>query len=370
MEIKGMRVIMNNKERGKDMKEIDLIKQLSTSFGPSGMEDAVVSVVKEEVSSFMDCKEDTMRNLIMHRKKETGKLHIHLDAHGDEVGFIIQAIKPNGLLRFLPLGGWICENVAAQKVWIKNREGKLVEGVVCSKPPHFTKKEERHKHLDFEDLLIDVGASSKEEVINEYGISIGSFAVPAVSCSYDEKHEMFLGKAFDCRIGCAALIQTLKDLEKKEIGKTISASISAQEEVGERGMKSVMQQINPDLMICFEGCPADDTFEEEYMIQSALKKGPMLRHFDVSMITHPRFQRFALDIAKKYNIPVQESVRRGGGTNGGISHTCNIPTIVIGIPTRYAHTFYSYTSMQDYKHAVLLAEKIIEELNEKIYSEF
>ena len=37
----------------------------------------------------------------------------------------------------------------------------------------------------------------------------------------------------------------------------------------------------------------------------------MLRHFDVSMITHPRFQRFALDIAKKYNIPVQESVRRG-----------------------------------------------------------
>lgn len=138
----------------------------------------------------------------------------------------------------------------------------------------FHKKEERHKHLDFEDLLIDVGASSKEEVINEYGISIGSFAVPAVSCSYDEKHEMFLGKAFDCRIGCAALIQTLKDLEKKEIGKTISASISAQEEVGERGMKSVMQQIKPDLMICFEGCPADDTFEEEYMIQSALKKGP------------------------------------------------------------------------------------------------
>ena len=56
------------------------------------------------------------------------------------------------------------------------------------------------------------------------------------------------------------MIQTLKDLEKKEIGKTISASISAQEEVGERGMKSVMQQIKPDLMICFEGCPADDTF--------------------------------------------------------------------------------------------------------------
>lgn len=361
---------MNNKERGIYMKEIELIQKLSTAFGPSGMEDAVVDIAKKEVAEFIDCKEDTMRNLIMRRKKETGNLHIHLDAHGDEVGFIIQAVKPNGLLRFLPLGGWICENVAAQKVWIKNREGKLVEGVVCSKPPHFTKKEERNKSLDFDELLIDVGASSKEEVINEYGISVGCFAVPAVFCSYDEKHKIFLGKAFDCRIGCAALLQVLKDLEEKEIGKTISASISAQEEVGERGMECVMQQIKPDLMICFEGCPADDTFEEEYMIQSALKKGPMLRHFDVSMITHPRFQKFALDIAKKYNIPVQESVRRGGGTNGGISHTRNIPTIVIGIPTRYAHTFYSYVSMDDYRNAILLAEKIIEDINQQIFSSF
>ena len=140
--------------------------------------------------------------------------------------------------------------------------------------------------------------------------------------------------------------------------------MSAQEEVGERGMACVMHNVKPDIAICFEGCPADDTFEEPYMIQSGLKRGPMLRHFDRSMITSPRFQRYALDIAKTYNIPVQESVRKGGGTNGGITHTAyqGIPTIIIGVPVRFAHSPCGICAYEDYQHAVALALHIIEEI--------
>lgn len=76
------------------------------------------------------------------------------------------------------------------------------------------------------------------------------------------------------------------------------------------------KQVNPDLAIVFEGCPADDTAETPEMIQSAMGKGPMLRYFDVSMITNPEFQEYALEIAKIHKIPVQVSVRSGGGTNG------------------------------------------------------
>ena len=97
-----------------------------------------------------------------------------------------------------------------------------------------------------------------------------------------------------------------------------------------------------DLAIVFEGCPADDTFSEAYMIQTALGKGPMLRPLDKRMITHPRFQRFALDLAAELDIPVQESVRTGGSTNGAPIHLSNagVPTIVVGIPVRYIHTHY------------------------------
>ena len=75
------------------------------------------------------------------------------------------------------------------------------------------------------------------------------------------------------------------------------------------------------------------------MIQSAMGKGPMLRYFDVSMITNPEFQEYALEIAKIHKIPVQVSVRSGGGTNGmAITQVQGAPTIVVGIPVRYAHT--------------------------------
>ena len=135
--------------------------------------------------------------------------------------------------------------------------------------------------------------------------------------------------------------------------------MTTQEEVGERGMDTAIKTLNPNIAICFEGCPSDDTFEPDYMIQSALKKGPMLRWFDRSYITSPRFMRYAIDLAHEKNIPVQESVRKGGGTNAGITHRYNIPTIIIGIPVRFAHASFGICSQEDYENAVKLAVEII-----------
>lgn len=342
------------------MSEIERIKQFSNAFGVSGFEDEVVALAKAEMQDICDMHEDRMRNLHMKMRGNQGDVRIHFDAHSDEVGFMIQAIRPNGMMHFLPLGGWDPKNIVSNKVWIMNKTGGLVEGVVCSKPPHFMQESDKAAVLSFEDMYIDVGAVSDEEVLHAYGIGIGSPVVPAVECTYQEAHETFIGKAMDCRIGCAALLQTVKELKAMDVQHCISATLTSQEEVGERGMQCAISQIAADVVIAFEGCPADDTFHEPCMIQSGLKKGPMLRHFDRSMITHPRFQRYALDIAKKYHIPVQESVRKGGGTNGGITHVAQqgIPTIVIGIPVRYAHASFGIVAWEDYRNAIELAKEI------------
>ena len=102
------------------------------------------------------------------------------------------------------------------------------------------------------------------------------------------------------------------------------------------------------------GCPADDTFAEGYMIQTALKKGPMFRHMDVSAICAPRYQRWALDLAAKKGIPVQESVREGGGNNAASIQTAltGAPAIVCGIPVRYAHSTNCISAEFDFEAAV------------------
>ena len=351
------------------MNEIERIKALSDAFGPSGLEDDVTKLVKDELKEFK-CDEDPLRNLRTILNPNNKGPKVMLDAHLDEVGIIVQAIKPNGTMKFLNLGRSAAYNFPSSAFNIKNKEGNLVRAVVASKPPHFSSTSEMNNTLSIDDMVLDCGSTSKEETINDYKIDIASFAVPDVKCNYDEKKHLFSGKAFDCRIGVAAEIETIKRLKDKELNCVVEAAFSSQEEVGERGVYANYKALKPDIMICFEGCPADDTFLEDWFVQTALYKGPMLRHFDVSMITSPRFQRFALDIAHKYNIPVQESVRSGGGTDAGMIHKEGIPCIVIGIPVRYIHSSNCYCTFDDYKAAVDLAEKIILNLNEETVASF
>lgn len=86
----------------------------------------------------------------------------------------------------------------------------------------------------------------------------------------------------------------MKDLKGSDLDVDVVGVLSSQEEIGERGAFVTRDVVKPDIAICFEGCPADDTFTPDYFIQTAMKKGPMLRHFDRSMVTNPRFQRFRL----------------------------------------------------------------------------
>lgn len=346
---------------------VTLIKELSNANGASGFENEVVQLVKKYTEEVGEQRIDTMKNLYIERAQNTGNRPIiQFDAHSDEVGFMIQAIKENGLLQFLPLGGWVPNNITAQKVRIRNQEGAYIHGVVTSTPPHFMPDSKRNSPLTIADLSIDVGATSKQEVEQFYKIAIGAPVVPAVMCEFDEATEKFLGKAFDCRIGCACMVDVLNELKTIQLESDIIATLTSQEEVGERGAIVAAKQVDPDLAIVFEGCPADDTFSEDYFIQSAMGKGPMLRYFDISMITNPEFQQFALEIAKEKGISVQVSVRSGGGTNAmAIQQVKGAPTIVVGIPVRYAHTPHCYVDYHDYQQAKELVIELVQSLDQE-----
>ena len=85
--------------------EVKRIMALSDAFGPSGMEDEVSALVQKELNGVLELKEDKMRNVRGVLNPENKGPKIMLDAHMDEVGLIVQAVKPNGTMRFLPIGG-------------------------------------------------------------------------------------------------------------------------------------------------------------------------------------------------------------------------------------------------------------------------
>ncbi len=348
---------------------LNMLRELSDAPGASGFEDAVVAVARRWAQPIGEIQEDFLRNLYIRRKENTGnKPVIMLDAHSDEVGLIVHAIKPNGTLRFLQLGSWNKNALVSSKVLVRNALGEYIPGIIAAKPVHFMSASEKANQtaLDISSMVIDIGATSYEDAVNNFHVRMGEPVVPATKFCYDEQHDLIFGKAFDCRIGCAVMLEALRRLDGKELPCDVVAVLSTQEELGPRNSKVTVHHVNPDIAIVMEGCPADDTFAEGYMVQTALKKGPMFRHMDVSAICAPRYQRWALDLAAKKGIPVQESVREGGGNNAASIQTAltGAPSIVCGIPVRYAHATNCISSGFDFEAGVQMVIALLENITE------
>ncbi len=351
-----------------------MIAELADAFGPSGFEDDVLLVARKWAEGIGTIEEDHMRNLYIRRKENTGgKPVVMLDAHSDEVGFMVHSVKPNGTLRFVTLGRFSNIALSSADVLIRNALGAYIPGVIAAKPVHFMSAAEKAGGVpEISDMVIDIGAVSREEAVNAFNVRIGEPGVPATLCRYDGKRDVLFGKGFDCRIGCAAVLETLRRLEGMELPCDVVGVLSSQEEVGERGCKVAVKHVKPDIAFCFEGCPADDTFTEPYAIQTALKKGPMLRFMDVSVICSPRYQRYVLDLAARKGIAAQASVREGGGNDGAVINTAldGIPVVVAGVPVRYIHSMNAITSGYDFEETVRLARETICSLTPEIIAGF
>lgn len=348
------------------MANIKLIEDLTTAFGPSGFEDDVVEVLKNYLEDFK-LEIDPMNNLYARIKDQKERpFTIHLDAHTDEVGFMVQSINDNGTLAFVPLGGWIPTNIPAHLVGIKNSKGEIIEGITGSTPPHFMSPEDRNKSLNIETMFIDIGARSPRDVIENFSIDVGAPIAPLVDFRFDEKNDLIRGKAFDNRLGCACIVETMKRLKDKNLNVNVVGAFAAQEEVGMRGAKVTSQKVQADLSILFEGSPADDLYFPKGQAQGALGGGVQIRHFDQSYISNPDFISLAKYLAKKSNIQYQSAIRRAGSTNAGAISLGEkaTPVLVLGIPSRYAHSHYNFANTKDFDQTVDLAVKLIEALDE------
>ena len=114
---------------------LQMIRELSDAFGPSGFEDDAVEVAYRYAQDLGDCYRDSVMNLFVAAKNNTGDKPVFmLDAHNDEVGMMVHSIKPNGMLRFIQLGGWNAGSLVSNKVLVRNAEGKYIPDEDETKP--------------------------------------------------------------------------------------------------------------------------------------------------------------------------------------------------------------------------------------------
>ena len=347
-------------------KALSLLQELTEAHSVSGFEDEVRAIFTDELQEIGPLATDKSGSVICSHTLQGPRVLIA--GHMDEIGFLVQNITPDGFLQFITIGGWWNQVILGQRVQILNRDGEKIIGVVGSKPVHFLPSSQRDSPVAVESMFIDIGATSHRDVTENYRISLGAPIAPLSAFTPLANPDLFLAKAVDNRVGMAGVIQSAQILSAMDHPNDLIFAGTVQEEIGLRGAKTLAHFTKPDVAIVLEGRPADDTpgFNSSES-QGKLGRGVQIRLFDPTAITNPRLAELAIETAEVNNIAHQVTVRRSGGTDAGAFHLANdgIPSIVLGVPTRYIHSHNAIIDINDYLAMVNLTIALANELDQK-----
>ncbi len=329
---------------------VELLKQLCLIDGTSGDEGAVREFVISQIKDFCEYRVDNLGNVIAFKKgKSASEKKILIDAHLDEVGLIITHIESNGFLRFTTVGGIDVAALMFRRVLIN---GKTL-GVIGGKPVHLCDGDERKKLPSADNLYIDIGVTTDKEA--EALVSVGD---NAVMCSdFTVTGEKILAKALDDRVGCAVLI----DLLKQDSEYDFYASFSVQEEVGLRGAVAAAYSVEPDSAIVIDGTTAADVAgvaDSKKVCHQG--KGAVVSFMDGAT----SYDREYYTAALASGIPAQSKCAVAGGNNAGAIHLSRggVRTLALSVPCRYIHTSGSTCDMRDVVHVRDLTKYMINKI--------
>ena len=229
---------------------LEILQKFSECFGPPGGEGPVAHLLEEHLQSFCQLSRDGLGSVLAAKAGQQSRPRLLLAAHLDEIGFMVQGVTPQGYLRLQALGGWEPTRLPGQRLFIQSLSG-LREGVVAATPVHF--KKENKKELKFEDLLVDIGAANAAEV-QAMGVGLGDLAVPRSGFAV-LNDTILVNKAWDDRVGVAAMVTVLQQFQDQEHPNTLIGAGTVQEEVGCRGATTAVEAAKPDLAIVLEGPP-------------------------------------------------------------------------------------------------------------------
>lgn len=350
---------------------LQLLRELTQAHGAPGGEDAVRRIFSAELDGAVHT--DKTGNVYHVKRGSADGPRVMLTAHMDEVGFMVQSITKQGLLRFIPLGSWSAQTLLAQRVRVRTRAGNEIIGVIGAKPPHLLTGNERDKLPNIEEMFIDVGANDKEDVQDRLQIAMGDAIVPDSPFTQMFDSNFLLSKSFDDRVGLALVLQAVQELRETAHANTIYAVGTVQEEIGTRGAQTAVFETNPDVAVVLEGAPADDfpsVSEDER--QGVLGQGAQVRIMDPSAMMNRKFTQFVLDLAKALEIPCQASVRRSGGTDARVIHLhrTGVPTVVLAVPARYIHTHNCMINLKDYENSLRLVMELLKRLDAETVADF
>ncbi len=322
-----------------DDEKLMLLKELCMANGVSGYENAVADLIISKIKDSCDCvMKDSLGNVLAYKKgKISGEKRVMLCAHMDEVGFAVKNINDDGTIDFCEVG-MVSTVLPSKRVVVGDN---AVEGVISARPVHLIG--DRKKACKESDLVIDIGAESKEDA--EKYVKVGDFAA-------FKSEFMFLGddfikaKALDDRIGCTAMCLVCQS----ELPCDMYFAFTVGEELGGVGAAAATNRIKPDVCIVLEGTTASDIQGVDGADRvCVLGDGPVCPHMDGGTKYNYDIYNSIVDFARVNNVKIQTKTKIAGGTDASKIQRClsGVTVAAVSLPCRYIHTSSSVASKSD-----------------------
>jgi putative aminopeptidase FrvX len=346
---------------------VQLLAELTNAHGAPGFEGPVRNILRREWQGLLtDVQTDGIGNLLGTRRGQTEAPRVLVMAHMDEVGFLVRHIDQNGFIYFHGVGGYFEQSVLTQRMAILTPKGVVV-GYTGMKSGHILRPSERTQMVPIENMFIDIGAKSREEAVENFGVR------PGLPIVYHGEFEVlngtsrYLAKAWDDRVGLAVITEALRKLQTSSHPNTVVVAATVQEEIGLRGASVVYPTAKPDIVINLEIGIASDfpLLTAPTLSQEALGKGPSVFVFDNSMIPNNNFVEWIIRTARDSGIPLQFESVSGYGEDGSIlqKSATGIPAVNIGVPTRYGHSQLGIIDRADFDNTVRLIVQMVQRLS-------
>lgn len=351
---------------------VQLLEALTNAPGPSGFEGPVRDIVTIGLNELgAEISHDGLGSVIGRFDGPPGSPRVMVTAHMDEVGLLVQYIRPDGFIKFKTLGGWLDQALIDQRWVINTRDGR-VHGVSGIRTIHVTPGSERNQVWGRDTIFIDVGATSQADV-ERLGIRPGDPIAPWSPFTV-LANDRYAAKAWDDRVGLGVMLEAMKRIQQRgvQLPSTIYLVATVQEEIGLRGAATSVPLVNPDLGISIEaGVSADYPGARPEQAQERLGGGPGIFLLDSSMLPNTKLRDFFFKVAEAEGITLQADVLTGYGQDGAEIQTFDTgrPALNMTVPTRYLHSHTGIIDRRDFEGAVELLVAVLTRLDAQTIAE-
>ena len=290
------------------------------------------------------------------------KYKVVIEAHADEISWFVHYITKEGFIYLVRNGGSDHQIAPSKRVNIHTKKGMVK--AVFGWPAIHTRKAETEKAPKLENIFLDCGCDSKEEV-EKLGIHVGCVI------TYEDEFMLlnknfYVGRALDNRIGGFMIAEVARLLKENKVKLPFGLYItnSVQEEVGLRGAQMITESINPDVAIITDVCHDTHTPMIDKIKEGDTKCG------DGPVLTYgPAVQNNLLNLiinsAEKNKIPFQRNAASrstGTDTDAFAYSTGGVASALISLPLRYMHTTVESVAKEDVENVIRLIYESLQKI--------